>query len=52
MIEADVYGGLCTQLYSYNGIVIVISLGLILLLALLGVVKICYFFSGPLRPFL
>lgn len=40
-----------TGLYRISGSPVLIFLGLILLLALIAVVKICHFGTGPLRPF-
>lgn len=48
----EFYGGVCNYLYSYNRVSVILFLGLVLLLTLLGVVKVCYFFNGPLRPFI
>lgn len=50
--RVEIYGGACTHLYAYRRISIILFLGLVLLLTLLAVVKVCYFFRGPLRPFI
>nr|YP_009192163.1 NADH dehydrogenase subunit 6 [Magelona mirabilis]ALO81679.1 NADH dehydrogenase subunit 6 [Magelona mirabilis] len=39
------------QIYSASNSLILVALGLVLLLALIVVVKICNYSSGPLRPF-
>lgn len=50
-LNVDFFGGVSFVLYSGGTFFVVIILGLILLLALVIVVKICYFLRGPLRPF-
>nr|YP_010303564.1 NADH dehydrogenase subunit 6 [Quasilineus sinicus]QXO02036.1 NADH dehydrogenase subunit 6 [Quasilineus sinicus] len=47
----DVVMDLGVELYSDESFVVVGGLGFVLFLALVCVVKICYFHSGSLRPF-
>lgn len=49
--SADFFFDSAELLYSDFGFFVVLGLGLYLFLALLVVVKICYFHGGPLRPF-
>ena len=49
--SADFFFDSAELLYSDLGFFVVVGLGFILFLALLVVVKICYFHGGPLRPF-
>nr|YP_009131672.1 NADH dehydrogenase subunit 6 [Micrura ignea]AJY78580.1 NADH dehydrogenase subunit 6 [Micrura ignea] len=48
-----VEGGVDLGLYLFSdfGLFVVLGLGLVLFLALVCVVKVCYFHSGSLRPF-